>query len=497
MGDVLPNQKSFIFNAGNKNKPVRELGNVTQKVQNAILAVFDMFFACKCNDFTKEQIKNLEDMGTKMEAHVKILWNLKQAIMYEKPRGVNMRKLHSQNHIGQHIRMFGSIIFADTADFESAHKFLTTGIWRRTSKKLCSLTHELHLASVAQSFSGHLEFYAILKEDGVTQCSEKFGPKTAGDDITINPFTKVKDIRFVITSETKKDGSHILKGCGKNRLFFTESLFNHNSLPSSNHLSNYLQRYFSQDQELWNEITRENSLVEFSIVGAASYEGSKDSDVGKGVIYAMLTNEKKSKLRHDFVTVNCIYKDSQGVDTEGYQVAQVLQMIQKHTYVITDNKRVLDSTEWFFIIQYLDSIFVNDKTSKPHTSHEYISVLEWEKKVNSENISEFVIDMISLDTIVGNAMVIPYFSFIGKGKNGKKIKKPINGKPSFRDIFWYVDRKFFDRSGWEQLEVVNDNMNQEILNDVQSFINNNSIDLGEPDLSELSEELYYHIYGEV
>ena len=86
MGDVLPNQKSFVFNAGNKNKPVRELGNVTQKVHNAILAILDMYFACKCNEFTEEQIQILEEMGTKMEAHIKILWNLEQAIMYEKPK---------------------------------------------------------------------------------------------------------------------------------------------------------------------------------------------------------------------------------------------------------------------------------------------------------------------------------------------------------------------------------------------------------------------------
>ena len=105
----------------------------------------------------------------------------------------------------------------------------------------------------------------------------------------------------------------------------------------------------------------------------------------------MLTNEKKSKLRHDFVTVNCIYQDPKGVDTEGYQIAQVLQMIQKHTYVNSaENRRVLDSTEWFFIVQYLDSIHVKEKTSIPHTSHEYISGLQLEKD-NSEDRSSLLL----------------------------------------------------------------------------------------------------------
>ena len=203
---------------------------------------------------------------------------------------------------------------------------------------------------------------------------------------------------------------------------------------------------------------------------------------------------KKKILRYDFVTVKVVYQDDQGEDTEGYQVAQVISMIQKHTYVIdNENKRVLDSNEWFFIVQYLDFIHLQDKTSKPHTSHEYISVLEWEKD-NSQNKSQFVIDIISLDNIVGSAMVIPCFSFIEKGNkksNGKIIDTPITGKPSFNDKFWYVDRKFFDRSGWEELKVHNsgDNNSNEInVNNIQSFINNNYVAHAGP---EDEEDQYY------
>ena len=54
MGDIFPNQESFIFNKrriGLQCKPV-ELGNVTKKVHKAILALLDMYFACKCDEFT-------------------------------------------------------------------------------------------------------------------------------------------------------------------------------------------------------------------------------------------------------------------------------------------------------------------------------------------------------------------------------------------------------------------------------------------------------------
>jgi len=52
MGDILPNQQSFRFNRRVRIKnneeihPV-ELGNVTKKVQNAILSVLDIFLLVK------------------------------------------------------------------------------------------------------------------------------------------------------------------------------------------------------------------------------------------------------------------------------------------------------------------------------------------------------------------------------------------------------------------------------------------------------------------
>lgn len=182
MGDIIPNQKSFRFNKkliGPKDKRVPvELGNVTQKVHNAILAVLDMYFACKCNEYTQNQIQLLESMGVRMEAHIKVLWNLKQAIMYEIPREILMRKLHAPCHIPQHIKQFGPIIYADTDVYESSHKFFTTGVWRGTSKRHETLVKEMTTASVIQSHAGHLNFYTTLKlTNGINKCEEKLGPK--------------------------------------------------------------------------------------------------------------------------------------------------------------------------------------------------------------------------------------------------------------------------------------------------------------------------------
>ena len=147
-----------------------ELGNDTKKVHNAIIASLDMYFACKCDEFTIKQTEEIDKLGKIMEAHLNVLWNLKQAIMYEDPRGTLMRKPHGTAHIGDFIRRFGPIIYADTDSFESSHKTYTTGVWRGTSKRLGTLVKEMTTASVIQSCAGHLKFYTTLQEDnGITK----------------------------------------------------------------------------------------------------------------------------------------------------------------------------------------------------------------------------------------------------------------------------------------------------------------------------------------
>jgi len=48
-----------------------------------------------------------------MEAHLNVLLNLKQAIMYDDSRGTLMKKTHGTAHIGDFIKCLGPIIYAD------------------------------------------------------------------------------------------------------------------------------------------------------------------------------------------------------------------------------------------------------------------------------------------------------------------------------------------------------------------------------------------------
>ncbi len=482
MGDIIPNQENFIFDKKKADKKPVELGNVTKKIHKTILAVLDMYFACKCDEFTVKQSKEIDKLGMIMEAHLNVLWNLKQAILYENSRGSLMRKPHGTAHIGDFIRRFGPIIYADTDSFESSHKKYTTGVWRGTSKRLGTLVKEMTTASVIQSCAGHLKFYTTLhREDGITKCEKAFGPKNVGNALVIDAFGNISDIRFIVTSQLDKDGYNILRGTGKKCHLFEENdtIFGHSGVSNSTKLSEYLRDEFSD--RAWDDITSEDTNVEFSIVRCITYEGSKDSGVGKGVIYATAKNGKKGPPRYDYVTVKTTYRDEKtGKDVVSNVVAQVIMIIQVHVYEDIRNKNEQTKySKWYLIVQYMrDSTLL--LYGKPQTvRHDAIKQLIWDQNKDRS----FSIGMIDIEMLVGSAMVIPYFSSsIPKMRKPaeeiQKIFTPIAGKPNVsKDKFWYVDRKFFDRSGWEELIEIDNFHNKKNINNINEEIKIDDINI--------------------
>ena len=125
-----------------------------------------------------------------------------------------------------------------------------------------------------------------------------------------------------------------------------------------------------------------------------------------------------------------------------------------------------------------------------YTQHEQLKKVQWERLGKTCNFS---IAMINMDCLVGLATVIPCFSFHDKDGKGiiRKYGTPIMGKPVFSDVFWLLDRKFYDISGWEELVIDTSSTSNEIINrdNMQSFINSNFIARAQEEQEE-DEELY-------
>jgi hypothetical protein len=73
--------------------------------------MLDVFFQLKQTSFTEDQIVQLEKDLVSMNAHLTILWELKQAVLRApgNKKRMKMRKNHAVMHLPDTIRMFGSL----------------------------------------------------------------------------------------------------------------------------------------------------------------------------------------------------------------------------------------------------------------------------------------------------------------------------------------------------------------------------------------------------
>jgi hypothetical protein len=83
----------------------------------------------------------------------------------------------------------------------------------------------------------------------------------------------------------------------------------------------------------------------------------------------------------------------------------------------------------------------------------------------------FNVDIIDSKAIVDVAVVIPFFSYYedltSKSSKSKQhmYQMPIMGQPNVHDRFYYIERRYFDRSGWNELYT---NTSLGGVNDVQN-----------------------------
>ena len=81
--------------------------------------------------------------------------------------------------------------------------------------------------------------------------------------------------------------------------------------------------------------------------------------------------------------------------------------------------------------------------------------------------------LIDVSTIISTAFVVPMFI--------ENKPKPLCSHPKYSDQFWYIDRKFFDRSGWDNINLQDINSNDNVrdldpilLNELYGYVDTDS-----------------------
>ena len=177
--------------------------------------------------------------------------------------------------------------------------------------------------------------------------------------------------------------------------------------------------------------------------------GSKESNIGKGILYATPHFGKirsKEKPHYDFVEV-FIHDDNNSGDN--VVLAQIISFIE------LENPSK-DKWKYYAIVQYLRKV--------SNTNHNHgMPIYQWEYLANNK----FNIDMIDIESIARPAFVVPYFSNKHEVKMGNSRKN---------DKFQFLPFNFFDRSGWESLT---DQLHIAIVdnqNDITNSLNGESND---------------------
>jgi len=448
-GDVLPNDRNFVFR-----NPIQDvkLGNVTGKVQRAIVSLLDCYFECKRKVWTEENLKFLERKLKLMYLHVGLLWELKQAVLISSERKLpKMKNLHKHFHFPMFIANMGSLNKCDTSTYESLHKEVTTGMWRNTSRRHGSLIYEMTNLCIRKYHQRQLTLMENMLRYGSAYAKTLRG-YIAPEGVIFDRVKNIRSFRFYISESESISGVDCWNDICRHAYLPDPNAFITKVLRD---LKSVLQDDYSID--LAHDICRfkdDKKPYEMMFVGGVSYEGSDDSAIGKGTLYATPIYGKQqdfvnpaNKARHDTVLVNF---DNDGLDS--YVPARIILMIQVN--LLTDQRGIENTGEAkiLLLVQYMISLQPkrDDRRKKPKQDEDGQVMLGdayvWDKVAGGPaRRNKFVYQLIPIQTIVRPVFVANRFWCTANDEYN--VLRP----NSAEDLFYVLDRKFFDRSGWEQL----------------------------------------------
>jgi len=417
-GDVL--QADHVTNN-------KQLDNVRGKVLKAIECLLDVYFDCKRREWRPEYLTEFQKKLSSLSVHMLLVWDLKQAIVnpLESKITVNkMRNIHKLEHLSMYIKRWGSLIHLDTSTFESYHKIGTTGIWNKTSKRHSAIFEEM-----TQRISVH-DYQRLLKfrQDMINVKN----PSHANiDGVIFRRILNRTSVEILVTYDYSEDilvEAHWLENWA---LICAQYCLN-----SPSNLTKFLKKYkfhdiLQQEYSLQWDLSF-NQRYKISIIPGILYKSDEESGMGNGTIYACArfnkndSKEHKNKSRYDYVFID--------YGNHGPVLARILLILHITPIDCEENDNEEDS-KILLLIQHL--------IKTPKSGSAMGEIYEFASEPNDTNMFRF--DIVTVQSILRPAFVVPVF---------RKSYNPLSH--SAEDRFWVLDRRFFDRSGWETNTFEND-----------------------------------------
>jgi len=458
--DILPNAE-HEYSKG-IHGTLLKLKNVRNKVQQAIKALLDVYFDCKRKEWKPDYLNAFERKLTVMEVHLKLVWELKQALVNaqtSETMPVKMRNLHKHIHLPIYIKTFGSLLHLDTSTYESFHKVATTAIWQRTSKRHNGLFQEM-INNIIQH-----DFHRLhdIANQIVTKGLNYADGCSSIDGVRFQRIMNTSAFAFLLAH----DDSNFCTDCDnydkQKKQQYWKSVCVQTCLNSPEKLRSFLLKYhFGQaishayPSIKWDPRFAVN--YETKIIQGISFSSDEQSQMGKGTIYATARYNRNDsrddhvdKPRHDFVFIEF------GNNTP--VLARILMIIAIEK-VPDDNDLNEKTTEGEEDVENTIMLLVQLLSKIEHGTRDEIipgigDLYEW---AAGETSTSFCYDITAVQTIVRPVLAIPVFR---EGYN--------QTRPSNLDRFIAIDRNYFDRSGW----IENDSASASIVSDQVNYLNSN------------------------
>jgi hypothetical protein len=427
-----------------KKATVIVVGNVTKVVQTCIASMLDTYFEILASPMTALRIEIAEAKLKKMQIHFIALYQ-----MMNKMAGVRLpeddnlppsRKLHAALcGVIPFLKAFGSHKKSDTDSYESIHRLFTVGAWQLTSKRIINMHQEMFKQSVLMNHSVTEEFVEAIASDRVDDYITKRGPYVAPDVVIMKRIGNMK--HYVLT--VSDDG---LLTCDETPL---TDLITHSEVDDI-YFSNAVRHCLGHEN--WMKLS--NKTLSMTLLQGLSIEGNDDSKAGVNYLYCTESFLSDNLARYDFVYVSL-------VDLEP-QPAMLLTMFE----ISTEDRSSDDSDDeeenevchYYAMIAYLRK---SVQTEQPLSSWKCpLTKYQWELHYNNGVLGgSRLIQIVDMSTIIAPAWIVPVFH---------KTQTPVMGRHHRRtDRFWFLDRKFCDRAGWEDAVPIQDEAdNDEDLPDI-------------------------------
>ena len=416
-GVVLPITPNFEISSGNVT------GNVTKIVLSCIITLLDAYFSIRMSPVTRRKLNFIETKINKMSKHFIILYQCMQKLCGVTQLDLpHSRKLHSVVcSVIPFMNYFGTMLKADTSSYESVHRVMTVGVWKKTSKRYDSMNEEMAKQSLLQNYFYTNELLNAIASNSIVNHVIKFGPYIAPSTVIITKINNHSSYSLHINDNDLLD----CKSKPLHNILFGSSL-------SVDSFTQYCRSKLGEEN--W-EMLKYNRNCSLKIIQGISIEGNEDTKLGKIMLYA--TNTFKNK-RHRYSFISVMISDA-------HQPAQTLCFVQFSMLNETNDAHVY----YYAIIRYLmPAIDVQQHIYNIITTIDSpFKLYEWEWSYTRKNgrrvKGPIIMDIIEVETIVSPAFVIPVFIDCTTIADCHL--------PSYTDRFWYADHKFFDRSDWDDI----------------------------------------------